>query len=149
MASPSDSTPVVRTIVRTDAVLAPLAPYSQGVIADKIVYTAGCVGIDVNTGKLVPGGIKPEAEQALKNVGAVLRAAGSDFNNVVKVTVLLADIADWPTVNEIYSKYFTDSAHYPARTAYQAGALPLGSRIEIEAVGIIGEVVNRHVHARI
>jgi len=140
---------VTRTIVLTEAVAKPLAPYSQGVIADKMVYTAGCVGMDVSTGKLVPGGIKPEAEQALKNIGSILRAAGSDFANVVKVTVLLADINDWPAVNEIYKTYFTDSEHYPARTAYQVGALPLGSRIEIEAVGIIGAVANRHIHSKV
>jgi len=139
-----------RTVVRTDAVPRGLAPYNQAVIVDKLVYTAGCVGLDVKTGALAPGGIKPETEQALQNLGAILDAAGSSFENVVKVTILLADIADWPTVNELYVKYFTNPDYYPARTAYQAGALPLGARIEIEAVGMIGKVTNnKMIHAHI
>jgi len=140
--SASQSEAVVRTVVRPEGVAASSAPISPGIVAGRMVYTSGNLGLDPSTGKLVPGGIKAEAAQALKNLGEVLKAAGSNFNQVVKVTVLLADIADWPTVNEVYKQYFTDSEHYPARTAYQAGALPMGGRIEIEAVGIIGKVVD-------
>jgi len=76
----------------------------------------------------------------LKNLGAVLKASNSGFDKVVKVTVLMGDIADWPIVNDIYKSYFTDPSKYPARTAFQAGKLPVGARIEIEAVAICGEV---------
>jgi len=141
MASSDNQVPVVRTIVRSEAVTAPQAPYSHAVIADRLIFTAGNVGLDPITHKLVPGGIKAETEQALKNIGHILSAAGSGFDNVVKVTILLADIADWPTVNEIYKQYFKSETIYPARTAYQAAALPLGSRIEIEAIAIQGKVV--------
>jgi len=137
----SSDTPVVRTIVRAPGVAAPQAPYSHAVIADRLIFTAGNVGLDPTTNKLVAGGIKAETEQALTNIGAILTAAGSSYDKVVKVTILLADIADWPTVNEIYKQYFKSDTIYPARTAYQAGALPLGSRVEIEAVAITGPVV--------
>jgi len=141
MASSDSDAPVVRTIVRAPGVTAPQAPYSHAVIADRLIFTAGNVGLDPTTNKLVPGGIKAETEQALTNIGAILTAAGSSYDKVVKVTILLADIADWPVVNEIYKQYFKSDTIYPARTAYQAAALPLGSRIEIEAVAITGPVV--------
>lgn len=128
-----------RTIIHTEEVHVAKAPYNQAVVAGNLIYTAGCLGI-TKEGQLAPGGITAEAEQALKNLEAILRAANSNFNQVVKVTVLLADIADWPTVNEVYKKFFTDPTKYPARTAYQAGALPLGAKIEIELVAIRGDV---------
>jgi len=131
-----------RTVVRLSGA-PPVAPYNPGVIAGNLLYTAGCVGIDYEVNKLVPGGIEPETKQAMANLGAILKAGGSDFDKLVKVTVLLADIADWPKVNEIYKTYFRDSIYYPSRTAYQAGALPMGARIEIEAVAIVGEVEHK------
>jgi reactive intermediate/imine deaminase len=137
----SDSEAVVRTVIRTSAKAVIQAPFSQAIVAGRMIYTAGCLGFDT-AGKLVPGGIKAETAQALKNIGEVLKAAGSDYNQVVKVTILLADINDWPAVNEIYKLYFTDAEHYPARTAYQVAALPFGARVEIEAVAIRGKIVN-------
>jgi len=134
------ATPAVRTIVRTNEAWTSTAPLNQAVIVDKLVFCSGSVGIDKDTGKLVPGGIVPETEQTLKNLGAVLKAANSGFDRIVKVTILLADISDWPTVNDVYKTYFPDPTKYPARTAYQAGNLPVGARIEIEAVAISGEV---------
>jgi len=135
-----DPAPAVRTIIRTSEAPTPQAPYNQAVVVDKLVFCAGCVGIDKDTGKLVPGGIRAETEQTLKNLGAVLKAANSGFDRIVKATILLADIADWPAVNDIYKSHFPDSTKYPARTAYQAGKLPVGAAIEIEAIAISGEV---------
>ena len=84
------------------------------------------------TGKLAAGGVEEEARQALENLKAVCEAAGLTMGSVVKTTVLLADIDDYKVVNEIYASYFTDSK--PARAAFQAGALPIGARVEIEAI---------------
>lgn len=88
---------------------------------------------------MVPGGVVEEAKQALKNLGEILKAAGCDFNNVVKTTVLLADMNDFGTVNEIYKTYFQGSL--PARAAYQVAALPRGSRVEIEAIAVQGPFI--------
>lgn len=82
--------------------------------------------------------MEKEAEQALTNMGLILRAAHSDYRNVVKTTVLLADMKDFQTVNEIYAKYFSHDP--PARAAYQVGALPKNARVEIEAIAIVGEM---------
>jgi len=135
----SKDTPVVRTVIKAPGLFTSSAPYNQAIVADRLIYTAGCLGMD-GDGKLVPGGIKAETEQAMKNIGEILKAAGSGFDRVVKVTILLADIADWPAVNDVYKTFFAESSHYPARTAYQAGAIPLNGRIEIEAVAIQGKV---------
>ena len=132
--------PVSRAVVRLTAA-EPVAPYNPGIIVGgRMVFTAGCVGIDYSTNALVPGGLEPETRQAMANLGTILTKAGSDFDKVVKVTILLADIADWGKVNDIYKTYFRDSIYYPSRTAYQAAALPMGARIEIEAIAIVGEV---------
>ena len=87
------------------------------------------------TGRLVEGGIQAQAEQALSNVGAILQAAGLGYADVVKTTVLLADIADFAAVNEVYARFFTGPV-LPARAAFQVAALPLGAGVEIEAVAV-------------
>ncbi|PNI85142.1 RIDA isoform 3, partial [Pan troglodytes] len=109
---------------------------SQAVLVDRTIYISGQIGMDPSSGQLVSGGVAEEAKQALKNMGEILKAAGCDFTNVVKTTVLLADINDFNTVNEIYKQYF--KSNFPARAAYQVAALPKGSRIEIEAVAVQG-----------
>lgn len=95
--------------------------------------------MDPASGQLVPGGVVEEAKQALTNMGEILKAAGCDFTNVVKTTVLLADINDFSTVNDIYKQYF--QGNFPARAAYQVAALPKGGRVEIEAIAIQGPLV--------
>jgi len=139
MSTTEDKSPMSRTVVRRDGA-GPVAPYNPGIIAGRLLYTAGCVGIDYSKNALVPGGIEPETRQAMTNLGAILTKAGSDFDKVVKITILLADIADRAAVNDIYKTYFRDRTYYPSRTVYQAAALPLEARIEIEAVAIVGEV---------
>ncbi|KAG8570409.1 hypothetical protein GDO81_011263 [Engystomops pustulosus] len=112
--------------------------YSQAVVVDKTMYVSGQLGMDPASGQLVPGGVKHEAKQALVNMGEILKAAGCDYNNVVKTTVLLADINDFNDVNEIYKQFFQNN--YPARAAYQVAALPRGGRVEIEAIAVLGPI---------
>uniref|UniRef100_A0A8C5VK28 2-iminobutanoate/2-iminopropanoate deaminase n=1 Tax=Microcebus murinus TaxID=30608 RepID=A0A8C5VK28_MICMU len=123
---------LIRSMISTTKAPGAIGPYSQAVLVDKTVYISGQIGMDPSSGQLVPGGVEEAAKQALKNMGEILKAAGCDFTNVVKTTVLLADINDFNTVNDIYKQYF--KSNYPARAAYQVAALPKGGRIEIEAV---------------
>lgn len=112
-----------------------IGPYSQAVVSNGMVYAAGQIGLDPGTGKLVEGGIEAETEQVLKNLGAVLKASNSDFDNVVKTTIFLADINDFAKVNEIYGRYF--KAPFPARSTVQVARLPRDARVEIEVVAVI------------
>lgn len=111
-----------------------IGPYSQAIVADDFVFVSGQIGIDPKTGNLVEGGIRAETEQVLKNLGEVLRAAKSNFDNVVKATIFLADINDFALVNEIYAKHF--KSPYPARATVQVARLPRDARIEIEVTAI-------------
>uniref|UniRef100_A0A674NVD9 2-iminobutanoate/2-iminopropanoate deaminase-like n=1 Tax=Takifugu rubripes TaxID=31033 RepID=A0A674NVD9_TAKRU len=109
--------------------------YSQAVVVDRTVYVSGQLGLDVASGQLVDGGVQAQAKQALINMGEILKAAGCTYNNVVKTTVLLADINDFNRVNEVYRTFF--SRDFPARAAYQVAALPRGGLVEIEAVAVL------------
>lgn len=111
-----------------------IGPYSQAIIANGFVYTAGQVGTDPKTGNLVEGGIVEQTEQALKNIEAVLKAAGSRLDDVVKTTVFLADMNDFAKMNEVYGKRL--GKPYPARSTVQVARLPRDARIEIEAVAV-------------
>ncbi|KAE8599321.1 hypothetical protein XENTR_v10017141 [Xenopus tropicalis] len=113
--------------------------YSQAVVVDKTMYVSGQLGMDPSSGQLVAGGVKNEAKQALVNMGEILKAAGCDYSNVVKTTVLLADIGDFNDVNEVYKQFFR--CNFPARAAYQVAALPRGGRVEIEAVAVLGPIM--------
>ncbi|XP_023267921.1 2-iminobutanoate/2-iminopropanoate deaminase-like isoform X2 [Seriola lalandi dorsalis] len=110
--------------------------YSQAVVADRTMYISGQLGLDVASGQLVDGGVQAQAKQALINMGEILKAAGCDYTNVVKTTVLLSDINDFNSVNEVYKTFF--SSNFPARAAYQVAALPRGGLVEIEAVAVLG-----------
>ncbi|XP_064010109.1 2-iminobutanoate/2-iminopropanoate deaminase [Pogoniulus pusillus] len=129
-------TSLVKKIISTAKAPASLAPYSQAVLVDRTMYISGQIGIEPSTGQLVSGGTKEEAKQALKNMGEILKAAGCDYGNVVKTTVLMADMKDFNDINDIYKQFF--KANFPARAAYQVAALPKGARVEIEAVAIQG-----------
>ncbi|XP_001928988.1 2-iminobutanoate/2-iminopropanoate deaminase [Phacochoerus africanus] len=130
---------LVRKVISTVKAPAAIGPYSQAVLVDRTIYISGQIGMDPASGQLVPGGVVEEAKQALTNMGEILKAAGCDFTNVVKTTVLLADINDFSTVNDIYKQYF--QGNFPARAAYQVAALPKGGRVEIEAIAIQGPLV--------
>ncbi|XP_035039240.1 2-iminobutanoate/2-iminopropanoate deaminase isoform X1 [Hippoglossus stenolepis] len=127
---------LVRKIINTASAPAAIGPYSQAVVADRTVYISGQLGMDVASGQLVDGGVQAQAKQALINMGEILKAAGCGYTNVVKTTVLLADINDFNSVNEIYKTFF--SSNFPARAAYQVAALPRGGLVEIEAVAVVG-----------
>ncbi|XP_054841062.1 2-iminobutanoate/2-iminopropanoate deaminase [Eublepharis macularius] len=127
---------LVKRIISTAKAPAAIGPYSQAVLVDRTMYIAGQIGMDPSNGQLVPGGVKEEAKQALKNVGEILKAADCDYSNVVKTTVLMADMKDFDDVNEVYKQFF--KYDFPARAAYQVAALPKGARVEIEAVAISG-----------
>jgi 2-iminobutanoate/2-iminopropanoate deaminase len=116
----------------TDRAPKALGPYSQAVEVDGWLYTSGQVGIDPASGDLAAGGFEAEARQVLKNLEAVLAAAGCAFSDVVKATVYLADLADFPRLNELYAAAMGD--HRPARSTVQAAALPKGARVEIDFV---------------
>ncbi|XP_006859253.1 PREDICTED: ribonuclease UK114 [Chrysochloris asiatica] len=126
----------IRKVISTAKAPGAIGPYSQAVLVDRTVYISGQLGMDPSKGQLVPGGVVEEAKQALKNMGEILKAAGCDYSNVVKTTVLLADINDFAAVNEVYAQYFKSS--FPARAAYQVAALPRGGRVEIEAIAVQG-----------
>ncbi len=109
-----------------------VGPYSQGVDAGGLVFLSGMLGLDPVAKTLVGETVEAQAEQALKNIGAVLKAAGLGYANVVKATVLLADINDFAAVNAVYARFF--SGDYPARSTFAVKSLPLGALIEIEVI---------------
>merc|ERR1711988_542269 len=129
---------VRRIIVNTANAPSAIGPYNQAVMVDKTLYISGQIGFDPKSMEIVSGGGEKEANQALVNMGAILKSVGCDYKNVVKTTVLLSDIKDFVPVNEIYKKFFT--SHEPARAAYQAAALPKGAKVEIEAIAIVGDI---------
>ena len=113
---------------------AALGPYSQGVRAGNTVYLSGQIGLDPATGNLVEG-IDAQTHQVFKNLRAVAQAAGGELADIVKLTIMLADLADFAKVNEIMATYF--KAPYPARATYQVAALPKGARIEVEGIAVL------------
>jgi len=127
---------IARKIINTTSAPAAIGPYSQAVVVDRTMYISGQLGLDTASGQLVAGGVQAQAKQALINMGEILKAAGCDYNNVVKTTVLLADMNDFNSVNETYKTFFT--SNFPARAAYQVAALPRGGLVEIEAVAALG-----------
>ncbi|HEX4962514.1 MAG TPA: RidA family protein [Thermoanaerobaculia bacterium] len=116
----------------TDSAPQAIGPYSQSVEVDGWLYTSGQVGLDPTTGELVPGGFEPQAKQALKNLKAVLASANCGFHNVVKATVFITDLADFPKLNALYAEAMGD--HRPARSTVQVAALPKGALVEIDLV---------------
>ncbi|XP_059365750.1 2-iminobutanoate/2-iminopropanoate deaminase isoform X1 [Carassius carassius] len=130
---------VIRKIIHTAAAPAAIGPYSQAVLVDRTMYISGQIGMDVS-GQLVVGGVQAQAKQALINMGEILKAAGCGYENVVKTTVLLADINDFNNVNDVYKQFF--KSNFPARAAYQVAALPRGGLVEIEAVAVLGPITD-------
>lgn len=120
--------------VTTSAAPAAIGPYSQGVEAGSTVYVSGQLPIDPTTGAFPGEDITAQTKQSLTNIQAILTEAGMSMADVVKTTVLLADIADFAAMNEVYATFF--SAPYPARAAFQVAALPKGAKVEIEAVAV-------------
>lgn len=114
---------------------AALGPYSQGVRAGSTVYLSGQLGLDPATGTLVEG-IEAQAHRVFMNLGAVAQAAGGDLDDIVKLTIMMADLADFAKVNEIMATYFKPP--YPARATYQVAALPKAAKLEVEGILVLG-----------
>lgn len=131
---------IVRRIISTPKAPAAIGPYSQAVQVGQTLYLSGSLGTDPATGALVSGGIEAEARQSLKNIGAVLEEAGVSYGNVVKTTVLLADIQDFATLNAVYGEFFKTNP--PARSTYQVANLPRAARVEIECIAVVGNLVD-------
>jgi 2-iminobutanoate/2-iminopropanoate deaminase len=112
-----------------------IGPYSQAITANGLLFTAGQVALDPSTGELVTGGIGEQTTRALENLRAVLKAAGSGLDQVVKTTVFLVDMADFSVMNEVYGRVF--GAHRPARSTVAVAALPKGARVEIEVIATV------------
>jgi len=125
----------VKKVVKTDAAPGALGPYSQAIVAGGVVYCAGQIPLDPATGQIVTGGIAPQTEQVLKNLGAVLKAAGSGLDRAVKTTVFLKDMNDFAAMNEVYAKHF--GALPPARSTVQVARLPRDVAVEIEVVALV------------
>jgi 2-iminobutanoate/2-iminopropanoate deaminase len=121
-----------KEVITTDKAPKALGPYSAGIRVGNMIYTAGQVGIDPVVGEIVAGGIEAETRQVLHNLQAVLKAAGSSLDFVVKTTVFLQDMGEFSRMNAVYAEFFKEKP--PARSTVQVGALPKGAAVEIEAV---------------
>ncbi len=121
--------------VHTKEAPAAIGPYSQAVKAQNTIYVSGQLPVDPATGEFAGDDIKSQTEQSLKNIQNILKEAGADMGNVVKTTVLLADIADFAAMNEVYATFFKEP--FPARAAFQVAAIPKGAKVEIEAVAVL------------
>jgi 2-iminobutanoate/2-iminopropanoate deaminase len=123
-------------IVVADNAPRAIGPYSQAVVVDGFVFTAGQIALDARSGEMVGRSTAEQTEQVLTNLAMILQAAGSGLPLVVKTTVYLLDMADFPAMNEVYAKHF--AGHRPARSTVQAAALPKAARVEIEAIARVG-----------
>ena len=117
--------------IATEKAPAAIGPYSQAMVVGGLVYTSGQIAIDPAIGDLIAGDVRAQTEQVMKNLGAVLSAAGSSYEKAVKTTCFLADMADFATFNEVYGKYFTEK---PARSCVAVKSLPKGALVEVEVI---------------
>lgn len=124
----------VKRIIQTPNAPAAIGPYSQAVEVNGTLYISGQVPLDPATGKIVEGGIKEQTEQVMKNISAILDAAGYSFSDVVKSTCLLSDMANFKAMNEVYGSRYADNP--PARAAFAVKELPLGVLVEIETIAV-------------
>ena len=122
--------------IHTEQAPAAIGPYAQAVVANGFVYTAGQIPLDPATMELVPGDVAAQTGQVLRNLDAVLAAAGASWAHVVKTTIFLADMADFARVNEVYARHLGDAR--PARSTVAVAGLPRGARVEIEVVAAVG-----------
>ena len=126
-----------RDKIETAAAPAAIGPYSQAIAAGGLVFLSGQIPLDPHTGELVAGGIEEQTRQVMSNLGAVLAAAGLDYDSLVKTTIYLVDLGAFATVNRIYGEYF--AATPPARATVQVAALPKGALVEIDGIAVKGE----------
>ena len=121
--------------VETTAAPAAIGPYSQGIVVNGMLYTAGQIPLDPTSGELVPGGIEEQTQRVMQNLAAILEAAGGTLQDVVKTTVFLQDMGDFAAMNKVYAEHFGD--HKPARSTVQAARLPRDVKVEIEVVAAV------------
>lgn len=121
--------------IATDNAPAAIGPYSQGIIVEKMLYSSGQIALDPITGEVVGTTITQQAEQVMKNLGAILEAAGADYDKVVKTTCFLAEMGDFGAFNEVYAKYFTEK---PARSCVAVKTLPKNVLCEVEVIAYLG-----------
>ena len=124
-----------KKIIQTEKAPKAIGPYSQAIQIESLVFTAGQIGLDPATSEFVEGGVEEQTRQVLTNLRNVLEAAGSGLNYVVKTTVFLKDMNDFPKMNAIYAEFF--SGAYPARSTVAVAALPKGALVEIEAIALL------------
>ncbi len=124
----------MKKIIFTEKAPAAIGPYSQATEVNGTIYISGQIPVDPSIGKVVEGGVEEQTHQVLKNMKAILEEAGIGFENVVKTTCLLSDMANFKVMNEVYAQYFT--ADFPARAAFAVRELPLGVLVEIECVAV-------------
>jgi 2-iminobutanoate/2-iminopropanoate deaminase len=127
---------VTSTTIQTERAPAAIGPYSQAVVAGGVLYTAGQIAIDPATGAVIEGDVVAQTQRVMENLGAVLAAAGGSWKDVVKTTVFLQDMADFPRMNEVYSAALGESR--PARSTVQVSGLPRGVLVEIDLIAHIG-----------
>lgn len=125
---------MIRNVIATKEAPAAVGPYVQAITTGEMVYCSGQLGIDVSQGVLAEG-IEAQAHCSMKNLGAILKEAGSDYQKIVKTTIFLVDMNDFSLVNKIYESYF--DGNYPARSCVQVAKLPLGGLVEMECVAAI------------
>lgn len=125
----------MKEIIATENAPGAIGPYSQAVKTGNMVFCSGQIPIDPATGEFISDDVAEQTEQVLKNLSAVLAAAGTNLNNVVKTTVFLADMNDFTAMNEVYSKFFSENK--PARATVQAARLPKDARVEIECIALV------------
>jgi 2-iminobutanoate/2-iminopropanoate deaminase len=121
--------------ISTDKAPAAIGPYSQGIVTNGFVFTAGQIALDPVAGKIVEGGIVDQTERVMQNLQEVLRAGGASWDDVVKTNVYLHDLSDFPTVNEIYGRWLGKAR--PARSTVQVPGLPRGALVEIDAIAVV------------
>ena len=126
---------MIRECIQTAKAPGAVGPYSQGTRTGDLLFTAGQIPLDPDSGSMVAGGIKEQTRQVLKNLQAVLEAGGAGLDSVMKCTVFLQDIGEFAAMNEVYGEFFL--VNPPARSAVEVAALPLGARVEIEAVALV------------
>ena len=125
----------IRTIISTDKAPGAIGPYSQAVKTEAMVFVSGQLALDPASGNIVTGGIKAETRQAMQNLKRILEAAGSNLENVVKTTLFIKDMNDFPMINEVYGEFFQYDP--PARACVEVARLPKDANVEIEAVGLL------------
>ena len=130
---------LIRKVISTPKAPKAAGPYSQAIVADRTIYVAGQLGLDPKDSKFVGEDIQSQTRQCLNNIKSILEAGDSSLEKVVKVTVYLADINDYQPMNAVYSEFFEGTK--PARVALQVAHLPKSARVEIDAIGMVGDVV--------